>query len=80
MDAAKTIIRDEEFPAPIDSPNIRKGRFLWMDPDTQNRYLLQLRQKIKAGYFHSEDILDRVVEEIAPAINDSVDRDLSMNF
>ncbi len=77
MDAART--REEEFPPPIDSPNIRKGRFLWMDKHSQGRYLSQLRRKIEAGYFQTEEILDRIVDEIAPAINDSVERDLSMN-
>jgi hypothetical protein len=65
--------RDETMKAAIDSPNIRKGRFLWMEPDSRAKYLQELSHKIMEGYFTSESILDKVVEEIAPAFGESLE-------
>jgi hypothetical protein len=55
------------------SPNIRTGRFLWMEEKAKKRYLTVLRKKITEGYFSSNRILIRLVDEIAPVFNDSLD-------
>jgi hypothetical protein len=54
------------------SPNIRTGRFLWMDEKSRNNYLSVLSKKISEGYFSSEMILTKVVDEIAPVFDDSI--------
>jgi hypothetical protein len=58
----------------------RKGRFLWMDEHSQKQYLAQLKRRISTGYFKSEKIIASIVEEIAPAINDTIDQDLSLHY
>ena len=59
-----------------DSPNIRKGQFLWMDPVQQKSYLEKLRKKIADHYFASDAIITKIVEEMAPVFSDSVEREL----
>jgi hypothetical protein len=58
------------------SPNIRNGRFLWMDEKEQKRYLAVLNKKITEGFFASDQILSRLVDEMAPVFNDFLDGDI----
>jgi hypothetical protein len=58
----------------------RKGRFLWMDEQSRKRYLVSLKKQISTGYFNSEKIIAQIVDELAPAINDSLDKDLSPRY
>jgi hypothetical protein len=57
------------------SPNIRNGRFLWMDEKEQKRYLAVLNKKIAEGFYTSDQILSRLVDEMAPVFNDFLDGD-----
>jgi hypothetical protein len=52
------------------SPNIRSGKFLWMDEDSKRRYLCKLHDRIDKGYYFSDSILTKVVDEIAPVMDD----------
>jgi hypothetical protein len=56
-------------------PNIRTGRFLWMDEDEKKNYLKNLRDRIEQGYFSSETIVTKIVDEIAPVLNECVNGD-----
>ena len=58
--------------SPKVSPNIRTGRVLWMDEKSRNNYLSALAKKISEGYFSSEMILAKVVDEIAPVFDDAI--------
>jgi hypothetical protein len=55
----------------IENPNIRKGRFLWMDPIARRRYIEDLKRRIDSGYFFTDAIAEKVVEELAPVFNDA---------
>jgi len=61
------------------SPNIRAGRFSWMDEQSKKRYLTALNSKISEGYFSSEKILLKVVDELAPVFSEHLDADVSMS-
>ncbi len=61
--------------APQKNPAIRQGQFLWMDKTGQKHYLSSLKKKIEEGYYYSEKVISRIVEEIAPVMNDIVDQD-----
>ena len=69
----------DEIPRPGPS-NVRKGRFLWLDEPTKKRYLNRLKRKIEDGYFFSDIIIGRIVEEIAPAVEDALDREISASY
>jgi hypothetical protein len=43
-----------------------------MDEKSRNKYLSVLSKKISEGYFSSEMILTKVVDEIAPVFDDSI--------
>ena len=77
MDAQ--IFKDENVETRRDSPNIRTGRFLCMDEQSKKHYLDVLNKKIADGYFSSETILTKVVEEIAPVFNEHLDADIPVN-
>ena len=57
---------------------IRKGRFLGLEKEEQRRYLEKLKTRISDGYFFSDTIIGKIVDEIAPALDDAVDREVSM--
>lgn len=63
----------------IASTNIRTGRFLWMDEKSQKSYLTALAEKIEKGYFSSDQILLKVVDELAPVFSEHLDADVSMS-
>ncbi|KMQ52648.1 hypothetical protein CHISP_0417 [Chitinispirillum alkaliphilum] len=52
------------------SGNIRKGRFLWMDSEDQNKYLSELTRKITSDFFCSDQVLSKIVEDLAPVFCD----------
>ena len=60
-----------------DSPNVRKGRFLWMDDSSKKSYLESLNQKIATRYFFSDAILSKVVEDLTPLFGESAVSDLA---
>jgi hypothetical protein len=53
---------------------IRKGRFLWMDREPQKEFVDTLKQKISDGFFTSDQVLNCIVDEMAPVLNDAVNR------
>ena len=61
--------------APQKNPAIRQGQFLGMDKPAQRNYLSSLKKKIEDGYYFSEKVISRIVEEIDPVMNDVVDHD-----
>ncbi|MBD3347024.1 MAG: hypothetical protein GF401_18370 [Chitinivibrionales bacterium] len=70
--------RDEIDPPQLQSPNVRKGRFLWRKPDSQKEYLDALIQKIQSGYYSSNTVLENIVEEIAPVFSSTLKSDPSL--
>lgn len=63
-----------------DSPNIRTGRFLWMEEGSKKEYLKDLRRRIENGYFFKEGIVTKIVEDIAPVMNDCIDGEISLRY
>jgi hypothetical protein len=56
-----------------------KGQFLFLESTARRKYVSALRLKIRQGYFTSDDVLTKLVEEIAPAFNDSINPEQSIN-
>ena len=56
-----------------DSPNVRKGRFLWMEPKEKDRFLSDLKFKISQGYYSSETIFVKIAEDLAPVMAENVE-------
>ena len=50
-----------------------------MDQKAKKRYLASLNKKIAEGYFSSDQILVRLVEEMAPVFNEFLDDDIPTN-
>jgi len=73
-------IRDEYRPIEPEPSKIRKGRFLWLEDQEQQKYLQFLRKRIKNGYFFSESIIAAIVDEMAPVIEDAVSRETSVGY
>jgi hypothetical protein len=46
-----------------------------MDEKSRKSYLSKLAKKISEGYFYSETILSKVVDELAPVFDDTVSYD-----
>jgi|GEM_PF-1409632 len=69
----------EHFPGMVcmnkqcESLGIRKGQFLWMDPLSRDSYIKKLKSRISDGYYNSDNILSRVVDELASVMAESVD-------
>lgn len=53
--------------------NIRTGRFLCLAEKEQQKYLKDLKERIKKGYFFNDAVVSKIVDEIAPVINESID-------
>jgi hypothetical protein len=51
---------------------LRRGQFLWMEPAAQHRYLKNLKQRIADGYYNSDRVFTKVVEDIAPVLEEVV--------
>ena len=69
--------RESSPDPPLEPAKVRKGRFLWMDPPEQHRYLEALARRISAGYYFSDKILGEIVDEIAPIVEENVEQELS---
>lgn len=57
--------------------NSRKGKFVGMQEQDRQLYIKSLKKKISDGYFYSDAILSRIVDDIAPVFSDSVDLELN---
>jgi hypothetical protein len=55
-----------------DNPNLRRGQFIWRDEASQKRYVESITGRIQAGYYSSDKVLSKIVEELAPALSESV--------
>ncbi len=55
-----------------DNPNLRRGQFIWRDEAAQKRYVESITGRIQAGYYSSDRVLSKIVEELAPALSESV--------
>ena len=53
----------------------RKGQFLWKEPEAQQTYLQIIRKRIADGYYFSDTIFSKVVDEIAPVLEDITSRE-----
>ncbi|MBN1984124.1 MAG: hypothetical protein JW795_21520 [Chitinivibrionales bacterium] len=53
--------------------SLRQGKFQWMDEDSKQKYIEELKKKISDGYFYSERVIGKLVEELAPVFSDSVE-------
>ena len=63
-----------------DSPNIRTGRFLWMEEALKKAYLKDLRHRIEDGYFFRDGIVMKIVDDIAPVMNECIDGEISLKY
>ncbi len=57
----------------LDSPNIRKGRFLWMERNERDLFINDLKIKIAQGYYYSDAIFSKIAEELTPVMADTID-------
>jgi hypothetical protein len=57
----------------FDSPNIRKGRFLWMEQKEKERFISELKAKIAQGYYFSDVIFTKIADDLAPVMADAVE-------
>jgi hypothetical protein len=60
---------------PNENPNIRKGKFLWLQDSARNRYLETISRKITEGFYFSENVISRIVDEIAPTFGEVMEQD-----
>ncbi len=67
-------LRDERIHESGHSPGVKKGRFMWREEPDRRQYIRQLTARIRQGYYQSDDVLDKVVEELAPAFSDSLEQ------
>lgn len=51
---------------------IKRGRFLWMESSAKEEYVASLKKKIESGYYFSESILVKIVDELAPVMSETV--------
>jgi hypothetical protein len=52
------------------NPAVRKGQFLWMEPSAKETYLKKLKQRISDGYYFSEQIFTKIVDELTPVLEE----------
>jgi hypothetical protein len=76
----RQFFKDENVEPRKESPNIRTGRFLWMEEGLKREYLSDLRRRIENGYFFKDGIVTKIVDEIAPVMNDCVDGEISLRY
>ncbi len=55
--------------------SIRKGRFLWMEGQAKEEYILSIKRRIESGYYFSESILVKIVDELAPVMAEAVNQE-----
>jgi hypothetical protein len=72
----RPFFKDENVEPHKESPNIRSGRFLCLQEGERKQYLQDLRCRIEEGYFFKESIVTKIVDEIAPVMNECVDGEM----
>lgn len=63
-----------------ESTHIRSGKFLWMEEGQKKEYLKDLKRRIEIGYFFNDSIVAKIVDDIAPIMDDYVDNGSSLNY
>lgn len=56
-----------------DTPNIRRGRFLWMDAPDREQFLSMLKLRIADGYYYTDSIFGKIADELAPVMAEAVE-------
>jgi hypothetical protein len=56
-----------------DTPNLRKGRFLWMDAPEREQFLSMLKHRIADGYYYTDSIFAKIADELAPVMVEAVE-------
>jgi predicted DNA-binding protein (UPF0278 family) len=51
-----------------------------MEEGSKKEYLKDLRRRIENGYFFKEGIVTKIVEDIAPVMNDCIDGEISLRY
>lgn len=59
----------------VQNPGLRKGKFIWMEPSARICYVQSLKEKIRQGYYYSDIVVSKVVDEIAPILEEVACRD-----
>ncbi|MBD3316242.1 MAG: hypothetical protein GF344_10675 [Chitinivibrionales bacterium] len=52
------------------NPNIRRGQFLWREQSEREEYLAKIHRRIAGGFYSSDRIIEKVVDELAPVFCD----------
>ncbi len=68
-------VRDDVMETPPKNPALRQGQFHWMNEPAKKSYLSMLKKRIDEGYYFSDKVVTRIVDEIAPVLNDCVEQD-----
>jgi len=63
-----------------ESTHVRSGKFLWMEDGLKREYLKDLKRRIENGYFFNESIVAKIVDDIAPVMDDCIDKGTSLNY
>lgn len=58
-----------------DFPNVRRGKFLWMEKSAQKSYIDSLKRKINEGYFQTDNVLSKIAEDLTPVFGDTTYKD-----
>lgn len=66
-------IRDDDMKTPTRNPAMRQGKFLWMNEQSKKNYISLVKKRIADGYYFSEKIIIRIVDDIAPVFDDTVE-------
>jgi hypothetical protein len=53
-----------------DNPSVRKGKFLFMEASAQEHFVQKLTSRIAEGYYTSDRVLSRIVDELGPVFNE----------
>ncbi|MFH1761819.1 MAG: hypothetical protein ABIA63_12040 [bacterium] len=53
---------------------VRKGKFIWMEESARKSVVTRLRERMKAGYYTSEKVVESLVERLAPEFHEQVER------
>jgi hypothetical protein len=56
--------------SPNNNPANRKGQFLWRDPAARSKYITAVKKRISEEYYFTDKIFSRIVDEIAPVIDE----------
>lgn len=73
-DVIMTVRDDRHYGKPAPTA-VRKGRFLWLEPESRNSYINGLKSRIADGFYFGDTIIACIVDELAPVLNEVAERD-----